>query len=284
MLRSTADARHDPRCRRLACSSVAAIWTALLMFMAPADARARTDLADITIFGWSLNNARLGVRVAPDYMGSNDYRLFPSGSINFSRRGTQPSFGAPDDGANLGLLGGSNWSVGVTGRLRSERDNDDDLRGFAKIDWAVEGGAFATYWPSDGLRLHGELRRGFGGHHSWVADLGVDAVWREGALVASVGPRLSWADDAFARTYFGVDPVEAGRSPFDIASYTPDGPAWAAGLTASAEYRLSRHWNLVAAGRYRRLLGDIADSPIVVDLGSPDQFSTSLSFRYRLGR
>lgn len=261
---------------------VAAAFAAVSLSALPAEAR--TDLADITIFGWSLNNVRFGARVAPDYMGSDDYHLVPSGSINFARRGTQPGFGAPDDGAPLGLFGGSDWSVGVTGRLRSPRESDGDLKGFDKVDWAAEGGVFAAYWPKEWLRLRGELRRGVGGHQSWIADAGADVVWREGPLLASLGPRLSWADDDFTRTYFAVDPVEAARSPFGIAPYAPDGPTLAAGVTASAEFELNRRWNLVAAARYRRALGDAADSPIVSDLGSPDQFSASLSLRYFLGR
>ncbi len=284
MLGSAVDAPRAPRRRRVARAGAAAAWAAVLTWALPAPVQARADLTDITIFGWSLHDLRFGARLAPDYMGSNDYRLFPSGSINFARRGTQPGFGAPDDGASLGLIGGAQWSAGLTGRLRGPRDNDNDLKGFDKVDWAAEGGVFATYWPRDWLRVRGELRRGVGGHQSWIADLGSDLVWREGPLVASLGPRLSWADKDFARTYFSVTPAEADRSPFGLAPYAPDGPALAAGLTASAEYSLNRHWNLVAAARYRRALGDIADSPIVADLGSPDQFSASLSVRYILGR
>lgn len=284
MLRSAVDAPEVARRRRAARAWAAATWAAVSMAALPAPTQARGSLADLTIFGWSLNNVRFGARLAPDYMGSDDYRLFPSGSINFARRGTQPGFGAPDDGASLGLIGGPRWSAGLVGRLRGPRENDNDLQGFEKVDWAAEGGVFAAWWPRDGLRLRGELRRGVGGHQSWIADAGADAVWRKGGLVASLGPRLTWADDDFARTYFGVDPAEAQRSPFDIAPYAPDGPAMAAGLTASAEFPLNRRWNLVAAARYRHALGDIADSPIVADLGSPDQFSASLSFRYTLGR
>lgn len=284
MLRSATGARQVQGSGRLPNCSAAAILTVVMLWAAPAGAQDVDDLADIQVLGWSLSNLRVGLRVAPDYIGSNDYRLYPSGSINISRRGTQPSFGAPDDGVSYGFLGGQGWSAGVVGRWRSERDNDHDLRGFEKVDWAVEGGAFVNYWPNDGLRLRGEVRHGFGGHHSWMADLGADAVWRRAPLVASIGPRFSWGDDDFTRTYFGVDPMEAARSPFDIASYAPDGAALTAGLVASAEYRLNRHWSLAAVGSYRRLLGDAADSPIVADLGSADQFSATLGIRYTLAK
>jgi outer membrane protein len=256
---------------------------AALMSGAPANARV-SDLADVTVLGWSLNNLRVALRVTPDYMGSNDYRLRPGGSLNISRHGRQPSFGAPDDGVSLGLFGGRGWSAGLSGRWRSARGNDDDLRGFAKIDGAVEAGAFVNYWPKDWLRVRGEVRHGAGGHHAWVADLGTDALWRKAPLVVSVGPRLSWGNGDFTRTYFGVDPVEAAFSPFGVAPYAPEEATLTAGVLASAEYRLDRHWSVTAVGNYRRLLGEAADSPIVVDLGSPDQFSATLGVRYTLGR
>lgn len=255
----------------------------LLMTVTSAQAQA-SDPEDIAVFGWTLNNLRLSARVAPDYMGSNDYRLGPSGSLTISRRGTPPTFGAPDDGVSLGLFGGEGWSAGLSGRWLSKRDNKDDLRGFEKIDWTIEGGAFVNYWPTESLRLRGEVRRGFGGHEAWVANLGADAVWRNDPLVMSIGPRLAWGDDKFARTYFGVDPIEAARSPLGITPYAPGGSAFNAGLVASAEYRLNRHWSVAAAGDYHRLLGDAADSPIVADLGSPDQFSVMLGVRYTLGQ
>jgi outer membrane protein len=255
-----------------------------LLSAAPAGAQDHRDLTDITVLGWSLNNWRLGVRVAPDYIGSDNYRLELSGSLNAARRGSEPSFGAPDDGLSLGLFGGRGWSAGVSGRLRSPRGGDDDLRGFDEIDRAVEAGAYVNCWPDDRLRLRGEVRHGFGGHSAWVANLGADAIWREEPLVLSIGPRLAWGDDEFVRTYFSVDPAEAARSPFGIAPYAPTGPAVAAGLVASAERRMSRHWSLTAAASYRRLFGDAADSPIVADLGSPDQFNTTLGVRYILGK
>ena len=275
-----AGARQGASLGGLACLSTAAV----LMSMTPADAQDHKDLTDITVLGWSLNNWRLGVRVAPDYIGSDNYRLELSGSLNAARHRSEPAFGAPDDGVSLGLFGGQGWSVGASGRLRSPRGDDDDLRGFEKIERAVEAGAFVNYWPNDRLRLRGELRHGFGGHSAWVANLGGDAIWRRRALVMSVGPRLSWGDDEFVRTYFSVDPAEAARSPFGVAPYTPARSAMAAGVVASAERRVSRHWSVTAAASYRRLFGDAAGSPIVVDLGSPDQFSTTLGVRYILGK
>ena len=43
-------------------------------------------------------------------------------------------------------------------------------------------------------------------------------------------------------------------------------------------------WSVQSVATYSRITGDGADSPIVEDLGAPDQFSLSLSARYTLGQ
>ena len=257
---------------------------AVLALSAAPSAGAQESPDDLTVMGWSLSNVRAGMRVGPDYMGSDDYRFTPSGSVAIYRRGTQPSYGAPDDGFSLGLVGNRKVSAGLSGRWRSGRDNEDDLRGFEKIDWAVEAGAFVNLWPADWIRLRGELRRGFNGHEGWVADLGADFIARQGSWAVSAGPRLTFGDEEFTRTYFRVLPLEAQRSPFGITPYTPDDGSSAAGLVASAEYRASRRWSVAVFANWRRLSSEAADSPIVADLGSRDQFSATLGLRYWFGR
>ena len=257
---------------------------AATLVLAPASpASAQKGLDDFTMMGWSLSNLRVGVVAAPDYMGSDDYRLRPSGSLALYRRRTGPAYGAPDDGVSLGLAGGRRVSFGVSSRLRSGRHDQGDLKGFEKIDWAVEAGGFVNWWPAEWIRVRGEVRHGFNGHDGWVADLGADVIGREGPWALSAGPRLTWGDEAFTRAYFSVSPLEAARSPFGIAPYTPRHGSTAAGVVGTAEYRLNRRWSLVGFVNYRRLMGDAADSPIVEDLGSRDQFSTTLGVRYWFG-
>lgn len=251
-----------------------AVAAATLMTAAPALAQDGP-----TIFGRSLS-VSLKARVAPDYMGSDDYKVGPAGSISLYLPGEDATFSAPDDGASLALFGNETLSAGVTGRLRTGRDNDDDLD---EIDWAVEAGGYVNFWPTDWLRTRIEARRGFGGHEGIVVDLSADAVSRSDDWTFSVGPRFRWADDEYARTYFGVTPLEAARSPYAVAAYDAEGGAAYAGVLASAEYRWSERWALTADADWKRLLDDAADSPIVQTLGSEDQFSASVGVRYRFG-
>lgn len=258
---------------------------AVLLAASPTLAQEKGSQHYLTVFGWSLTSAHLGASFEPDYLGSNDYRVAPSGSITFSRHpGEISRFSAPDDGFNVGLIGDDDLSAGVVGRWQPGRDNHaHDLRGFKDLGGTVEAGGFANWWPSDWLRIRGEVRHGLGGHVNWAATLGADAVARLGSWVLSAGPRLSWADDKFTRSYFEVSPQDAARSPFGLQPFAPHGSFWAPGALATAEYRVSNHWSFTIDGDYRRLTGDAAASPIVARLGSKDQFSTSLSVRYAFG-
>lgn len=253
--------------------------------MLTSPAAAQDAIVAPTLFGWTLDSARAGVRYAPDYIGSDDYRPRFTGAVVLSRRDAAPApAGAPDDGVSLGLIGTGPLTAGVAGRWRSPRDNDDDLRGFEKIDGAVEVGVFVNWWAADWLRFRAEARHGFGGHHSWVGDFGADAIVRADPWVFTAGPRLGWGDADFTRKYFEITPSEAAASPHGLQPYSPSGAAWSPGALVSAEYQVNPRWSVETVGTYRRVTGDAADSPIVADLGSRDQFIASLSVRYTFGR
>ncbi len=262
---------------------IAAAATAMLAGPAMAQSEPQEDgSSGFTLFGYNVN-ASLRARVQPTYEGSDDYKIGPAGSISLSRPGAARVFSAPDDGISFSLAGNEVIDAGVTGSFVGGRNSKDDLRGMDKIDYAVEAGGFVNVWVAPWLRTRLAVRRGFGGHEGWVADLGADAVVREGRWIAAAGPRFSYADDEFTRTYFGVTPREALASPLIAAAYTPGGGARYAGVQASADYQWSPRWRLTMDASYRRLLGDAADSPLVRQLGSEDQFGASAGFRYAFG-
>jgi outer membrane protein len=255
---------------------------AFLIQGAPANAQ-QADPPGQGLFGWSVA-ATLQLRVAPDYMGSKTYSVGPGGSLSLSRPGVAPVFVAPDDSPSLHLVGDPSLNGGVALRWRSSRDDHDNLRGFDKIDWSVEPGGFVNWWPVDALRVRAEVRHGFGGNRAWMADLSADAVYRDASWVLSIGPRAHWADSKFTHTSFGVTPLEAARSPFGIGAYAGDGTFSSAGLLASAEYRWTPRWSIVADGEYHQLMGSAAGSPIVAILGSKDQFGAALGVKCVFGR
>ena len=53
--------------------------------------------------------------------------------------------------------------------------------------------------------------------------------------------------------------------------------------TASTLFQFTRNWGVLLYGKYDRLTGDAADSPIVLTYGSRDQFSFGGALIYTFG-
>ncbi|MBS0360674.1 MAG: MipA/OmpV family protein [Proteobacteria bacterium] len=250
--------------------------------LAVSAARAEDAGPGFTIFGRAIAGS-LSVQVSPDYLGAKTYSLGPSGGLELYKPGEQRTFSPPDDSPGLQVLGDRTLSAGVVARLRSGRDDSDGLRGVHKVDFAIEPGLYAEWWPAHALRLRGEVRHGAMGNSAWTGDLSLDAVYDKDRWLLSVGPRLHLGDGRFTRTYFDITPTDAARSPFNIAAYGANGGFVSPGALASAEYRWTPRWSVIAHVDYQRLTGDAADSPIVARLGSKDQVTGSLGLRYRFG-
>src|SRR5919112_507054 len=202
--------------------------------------------------------------VGPTYPGSDDWSFIGYPSLSFRRVGEPKRFGTPDDGLSISFYDTPSLRLGVVGRFRGGRylESDRRLLGLDDVEWAVEPGVFAEFWPFDFLRTRLELRRGFHGHEGFVADLGADLVQRFGALTLSVGPRLSLGDREFARTYFGVTPVESALNGL-LPPYRPSGGVTSVGAQTALSVDWSERWSTTVSASYARLVSDAAKSPIV---------------------
>jgi outer membrane scaffolding protein for murein synthesis (MipA/OmpV family) len=220
----------------------------------------------------------VGTLFAPDYLGSNDWRVTPV---------VAPEIRAPFDTFFLSFrdgMGGTVYregpvSVGLVLRPRFGRDQDDNdaLRGMGDIRLAGEAGAFVSYADREWL-IRGEVRQGFGGHSGVLADARLDRVFRlSPSVILSAGPRLSWGSENFAETYFGVDPDQSRRSGY--AAFRPR-DYWFAGVAAGATWLISDRWAAIVFGEVGRILGESADSPLV-ERGSETQGIVGLTVAYR---
>jgi outer membrane scaffolding protein for murein synthesis (MipA/OmpV family) len=251
------------------------------MALAPAHAAdVFFNQAPVTSSSW-IATIKGNLRVGPSYPGADDFSVVGFPSLSFRRAGTPERFSAPDDGLSFSFLEESAVRVGVVGRYQGGRYLQDDRRlfGLDKIDWAVEPGVFVEYWPVEFLRARAELRRGFGGHEGFVADLGLDMVQRFGAFTFSVGPRVALGDSEFTRTYFGVTPFEAALNG-QVTPYRPSGGFTSVGVTTAVSYVWSPQWSTTAFVSYKRLIGDAADSPIVKRFGDENQIGLGLTVSY----
>jgi outer membrane scaffolding protein for murein synthesis (MipA/OmpV family) len=89
----------------------------------------------------------------------------------------------------------------------------------------------------------------------------------------------TWASESYMSDYFGVDSADARRSGLD--RHNADAGIKDVSLGLSLGYDITPNWQVSLLGRYARLLGDAADSPIVDDVGSKNQFFGGLLAAYR---
>jgi outer membrane protein len=188
-------------------------------------------------------------------------------SINYGRYfiGAAPGGGAPAGiGAYLVRTEHFTFGLDVGGDFRKPRRASDDpiLHGWGDIAGTARGGIFASY-SLEWLSVRGSVSAG--GHHQGViASLGVEAKYRPTPrLTLSIGPELTWVNEQYGKTFFGIDAAQseiAGIAPYSVKSGINT-----LGAQVGARYALTQHWSLAAHVSYGRLQGDAANSPVTTD-------------------
>jgi outer membrane scaffolding protein for murein synthesis (MipA/OmpV family) len=170
----------------------------------------------------------------------------------------------------------------VAGKLIFGRDDDDDddLRGLDPVRFGGEIGGFAEIYPTDWLRVRGEVRHGIRSHGGVVAEISADAFQDVSPAVrVSVGPRLSFATADYFDAYYGVDADDAAGS--GLGRYSPDGGLKSIGVGGAIDWKATDRITTSVFGEYSRLLGPAADSSLVEERGSPNQLTIGVSAKYR---
>jgi outer membrane protein len=221
-------------------------------------------------------------QLGPRYDGAKSYGPSFMPSLSWRRVGEPAGFSAPDDSFDYAIYDTDRFDVGVVGSYNSGRYSGSTyrLRGLRDVPWSVEAGLYAEYWIlPERLRTRVEIRQGFNGHHGVVADVAADWVERFGSFTFAVGPRLSLGSASYMRRNFGVLPGEAALNGM-IAAYKPGGGAKSVGLASSLDYAWSPSFSTTLFGRYDRLVGDAANSPIVDKVGQRNQFTIGIGASY----
>ena len=68
-----------------------------------------------------------------------------------------------------------------------------------------------------------------------------------------------------------------------LSVYDPGGGVHSVGATAGYHRMLGKNWGMAIYGRYDRLVGDAADSPITRGFGSKGQPSGGIALSYTFG-
>lgn len=222
------------------------------------------------------------VFVAPKYEGSKDYEvrgapfIAPAGLGDTSR----VQFRGPDD-LRFRLIEFGGFEAGPLAGWRFDRDDNDAarLRGLGDVDGGFVAGGYAAY-------NLGPLKPFVSYHHQLSGD-DTGALIRFGAetrvpLTSGISVQAtagaSYADDDYMDAYFSVTPGQSATSVAGLGVYDASAGIKDVYLGLTSDVPLSDVWTLKLSGRYSRLVGDAADSPIVED---ENQFFGGLGFSYR---
>ncbi len=230
---------------------------------------------------WSLTIGAAALYL-PEFEGGDHYRFFAQPLVSFGRQGTERRFTSRNDNISIGIVDTGAFRAGPTAKVVFGRDNDDydDTFGLDDVEFGVEVGVFAEFYPLDWLRVRGEVRRGINAHDGIVADGAVDAfTYLTPSLRLSGGPRITYGTADYVDAYYGVSFAESLRS--GLSEYNGDSGVASYGVGGALTWKTTERVETSLFGEYRRLTGPVADSSLVEERGDRNQFSVGVSATYR---
>ena len=265
---------------------------ALLAFASPAIAQSGPP-PGVTSGEEDRNSLTLGLGggISPEYEGASDYGFQPGGLIQGKVEGFEFQVRGPNiyidlirDAPDSKL----NVIAGPVAQLRFDRTSLEDTKDprvalLGERETAVELGGYVGVGIKGFLIPPASLTFDVafvhdvaGAHDSFILTPGIAlASPVSQRTFARLGVSADYVGSGYGRTYFDVAPVVSPNP--TLASYTTGGAGFkSVGTTLLLAHDLGGDnrtgWALFGLGGYKRLLGQYADSPIVRDAGSADQF------------
>jgi MipA family protein len=236
--------------------------------------------------GWTPKSIDVGgfALVSPTYEGSKDYEvmgfpvIFPSGMA--SGNGFV-QFRGPDD-LRFAVFQNYGLEVGPLVGWRFSRDEDDGarLRGLGDVDGGLVLGGYVGYRAGPVMPFVSYHHQVTGDDTGGLARFGVEGRMPLGggaSLLATVG--ATYADDDYMDAYFSITPLQSVASVAGLGVFDAEAGIKDVYFSLSADVPLSPLWTLKLSGRYARLLGDAADSPVVEQ---ENQFTAGIGLTYKL--
>jgi outer membrane protein len=229
-------------------------------------------------------------RIVPAWAGAPDSKYSWSGMPLFSIRkeGMPPAFFGPRDSFGFPIVDFEQFKLGPAFNIVREREASSyaALNGLGNVEYAFQAGAYAEYWPVPWLRLRGEVRQGFGGETGVTGDVFLDAVVPVGQWTLSGGPRVTLQTAAAVSPYFSITAAQASAANAaqpglpTLTPYNAGGGLYSYGAGTQVQYTFNPQWAAHAFVEYQRLTDSVADSPLVTQRGSPNQFTYGLGATY----
>lgn len=229
-----------------------------------------------------------GAMVGPTYEGSKHYQVGPlpvaevswRKAVSLSPMGGLMATVRPLDDKDFSVSGGIGYWGGR--KESADKEHDDALRGLGNLSSNAVGKLGVAYQYkaiSAGLNL----ARDIGGDRdgTTITLKGGYKIYQGRDFKVSTELSTAWADDNYMGSLFGITPEQARNSVKHYSRYDAQSGMKDVRIGVNAGYDITSSVNLFALAEVGRLLGDAADSPIVKDQGSENQFKTGLGLAYR---
>ena len=220
----------------------------------------------------------IGATVAPDYLGSDDYksRLTPDFNIKYG----ELAYLNWRDGLGINLVRTPQWTVSPFIGYHIGRKNTGDLSRFDKVDDGLTAGVKLTYQPnawSYTLKAETPFTGDVEGYKVTLR-----AGWQDQIApkwFVGVSPSLVYSSSKWTQDMFNVSAQDAARS--GIRQYEADSGYWRLGLAGNITYQFADAWSLTGIAGITQLTGDAKDSSIVRQVGEATQTLTGVVLSYQ---
>ncbi|MGH1540662.1 MAG: MipA/OmpV family protein [Arenicella sp.] len=231
----------------------------------------------------------VGVLTVPEFEGSEDTETGPlfATRLQYNHYYIQTR----GMGAHLNISPFQNVEFGPSVQYRSARDSSIEnnvISRLRKVDSAVDAGAFVRFPFRNVLRkadvmalevdiltdtsdTHEGTLITFGPSYRYFSS---NRRWSIGTSMA-----LTYASTDFNNTYFSIDADNSVRS--GLPQFNADSGINSINLSLTANYQFNKRWGLIGLIGYKKLLGEVADSPIVDIEGTFSQLTGGIGLSYR---
>jgi outer membrane protein len=223
-----------------------------------------------------------GVGSTSDYEGADEVKALPIAGFNYET----PKFSFRSSGLALeaDMIPGPQFQVGPMIDYRFARDSDvrdNRVALLPEVDAAVEVGVYAaTGVPLNRIGVNDPtiltVRTSFAhdvadGHEGYQVRGIVGAIRPlTENLKGILNLSTTYASGNYMNAYFDVSAASAAAS--GLTAFDADAGFKEVGLTGILAYQFTDNWSGSLIAGYKRLLGDAADSSVVDEAGSANQF------------